>query len=60
LEPASREEKSESPEDKRQKDHGLDWKWLVLGGTVALVCGLHSGVIGKALLLGAGNRIARR
>ncbi|PON53246.1 START domain containing protein [Parasponia andersonii] len=44
----------------RQKDHGLDWKWLVLGGTVALVCGLQSGAIGKALLLGAGQRIARR
>ncbi|XP_062108173.1 uncharacterized protein LOC133819044 isoform X3 [Humulus lupulus] len=44
---------------KRPKDQGLDWKWLVLGGTVALVCGLHSGV-GKALLLGAGQRLARR
>ncbi|KAJ7979924.1 StAR-related lipid transfer protein like [Quillaja saponaria] len=41
-------------------DHGIDWKWVVLGGTVALVCGLHSGVIGKALLLGAGQGIARR
>ncbi|KAF4353782.1 hypothetical protein G4B88_025170 [Cannabis sativa] len=44
---------------KRQKDHGLDWKWLIVGGTVAVVCGLHSG-LGKALLLGAGQRLARR
>lgn len=50
----------EKIEDKRQKDHGIDWKWLVLGGTVALACGLHSGVIGKAMLLGAGNRFVRR
>ncbi|KAM7257214.1 hypothetical protein ACFE04_012955 [Oxalis oulophora] len=41
-------------------DHGIDWKWVVLGGTVALVCGLHMGVIGKGLLLGAGQRFARR
>ncbi|KAE8726172.1 TPX2 family protein, putative isoform 1 [Hibiscus syriacus] len=37
-----------------------DWKWIAIGGTVALVLGLHSGIIGKALLLGAGKRIARR
>uniref|UniRef100_A0A2P2JL09 StAR-related lipid transfer protein 7 n=1 Tax=Rhizophora mucronata TaxID=61149 RepID=A0A2P2JL09_RHIMU len=45
---------------KRQNDHGIEWKWIVIGGTVALVCGLHSGAIGKALLLGAGQRIFRR
>ena len=54
------EEKGELVHDQRQKDNGIDWKWLVLGGTVALVCGLHSGAIGKALLLGAGQRVARR
>ncbi|KAJ4722607.1 StAR-related lipid transfer protein like [Melia azedarach] len=45
---------------KNQKDHGIDWKWIVIGGTVALVCGLHSGAIGKVMLLGAGRRIVRR
>ncbi|KAF2313942.1 hypothetical protein GH714_020754 [Hevea brasiliensis] len=45
---------------KRHKDQGIDWKWIVIGGTVALVCGLHSGAVGKGLLLGAGQRIARR
>ncbi|KAK9664295.1 hypothetical protein RND81_14G031400 [Saponaria officinalis] len=39
---------------------GIDWKWIVLGGTVAVVCGLHTGVIGKALMIGAGRRIARK
>lgn len=43
-----------------QKNRGIDWKWIVIGGTVAVVCGLHSGAIGKVLLLGAGRKIARR
>ncbi|XP_057489027.1 uncharacterized protein LOC130774996 [Actinidia eriantha] len=61
-EPASREEEKDLALDiPRGGDHGgVDWKWIVLGGTVALVCGLHTGAIGKALLLGAGQRIARR
>ncbi|KAJ0232704.1 Polyketide cyclase/dehydrase and lipid transport superfamily protein [Hirschfeldia incana] len=43
-----------------QRDHlRMDWKWVVIGG-VALACGLHTGVIGKALLAGAGQRLARR
>ncbi|KAL1200058.1 hypothetical protein V5N11_030284 [Cardamine amara subsp. amara] len=45
---------------KRQRDHlRMDWKWVVVGG-VALACGLHTGIIGKALLAGAGQRLARR
>ncbi|KAI6693407.1 hypothetical protein NL676_021117 [Syzygium grande] len=61
MEPVSVEEdRDQSMEIKRHEENGLDWKWVVLGGTVALVFGLHSGAIGKALLLGAGNRIARR
>ncbi|KAJ9182224.1 hypothetical protein P3X46_006244 [Hevea brasiliensis] len=61
AEPVSREEdKGQVVDIKRHMDHGIDWKWIVIGGTVALVCGLHSGAIGKALLLGAGQRIARR
>lgn len=43
----------------RQHGHGIDWKWLAIGGTVALVCGLRTGTVGKLLLLGAGRRIAR-
>lgn len=54
------EEKDPARDNRREKDHGVDWKWLAIGGTVALVFGLHSGVLGKALLLGAGQRVARR
>ncbi|XP_026449828.1 uncharacterized protein LOC113349990 [Papaver somniferum] len=41
-------------------DNGVDWRWVVVGGTVALVCGIQTGVIGKALLFGAARRLARR
>ncbi|KAF5941780.1 hypothetical protein HYC85_019422 [Camellia sinensis] len=56
------EEKGQAMDIQRPgSDHGgVDWKWVVIGGTVALVCGLHTGVIGKALLLGAGQRVARK
>ncbi|KAG0474024.1 hypothetical protein HPP92_015339 [Vanilla planifolia] len=37
---------------------GIDWKWVVVGGA-AVVCGLHAGLIGKALFLGAARRLAR-
>jgi len=54
------EDKSQAVDIQRHNDHGIDWKWIAIGGTVTLVCCLHSGAIGKALLLGAGQRIARR
>ncbi|VFQ85384.1 unnamed protein product [Cuscuta campestris] len=38
---------------------GVDWKWVVIGGTVALV-GLRMGLFGKVLFLGAGQRLGRR
>jgi hypothetical protein len=50
------EDKSQAVDIQRHND----WKWIAIGGTVTLVCCLHSGAIGKALLLGAGQRIARR
>lgn len=41
-EPTTHEEdKGEVVDIKRDKDHGIDWKWIVVGGAVALVCGLH-------------------
>ena len=44
----------------RQKEQfNVDWKWIAVGG-VALACGLHSSAIGKALMVGAGQRLARR
>ncbi|KAH8500255.1 hypothetical protein H0E87_015483 [Populus deltoides] len=54
------EDRSPAVDIQRHKDHGIDWKWIAVGGTVALVCGLHTGAIGKALLLGAGQRLARK
>ncbi|KAK9288983.1 hypothetical protein L1049_017454 [Liquidambar formosana] len=61
VEPVSdEEERGQVMLLQRQGDHGIDWKWIVIGGTVALVCGLHTGAIGKALILGAGQRLARR
>ncbi|KAK9087228.1 hypothetical protein Syun_029622 [Stephania yunnanensis] len=42
-------------------EHCVDWRWIVLGGAVAVV-GLHTGVIGKSLLFGVGaaRRLARK
>uniref|UniRef100_A0A6M2F3X6 START domain-containing protein n=1 Tax=Populus davidiana TaxID=266767 RepID=A0A6M2F3X6_9ROSI len=54
------EDRSPAVDIQRHKDLGIDWKWIAVGGTVALVCGLHTGAIGKALLLGAGQRLARK
>ncbi|KAA8548755.1 hypothetical protein F0562_000439 [Nyssa sinensis] len=59
--PGEEEERGQAEGIQRDRDHGgIDWKWVVIGGTVAVACGLHTGVIGKALLLGAGQRVARR
>ncbi|CAN6884075.1 unnamed protein product, partial [Brassica oleracea] len=45
---------------RRRKDQfSVDWKLIVVGG-VALACGLHSSAIGKALMFGAAQRLARR
>lgn len=54
------EESSESTSDdpKKASGHGIDWKWIAIGG-VAIVCGLQTGLIGKALLIGAARRIGR-
>ncbi|GMH29220.1 hypothetical protein Nepgr_031063 [Nepenthes gracilis] len=48
----------DSPKNKRGGG-GVDWKWVVVGGTVAVICGLRVGVIGKALLIASGRRIVQ-
>ncbi|XP_052190753.1 uncharacterized protein LOC127800275 [Diospyros lotus] len=54
-------EKGRTMDIQRQGEHGgIDWKWVLIGGTVAVVCGLQTGVIGKALFAGAVRRVARR
>jgi len=60
-EPAScMEDRVQAMSNTAQKGNGIDWKWVAVGGTVALVLGLHTSAVGRALLLGAGHRIARR
>ncbi|KAL6006846.1 hypothetical protein ACLOJK_032342 [Asimina triloba] len=46
--------------DVLKKHQGAQWKWVVIGGTVALVFGLQTGIIGKALLFGAARRLAQK
>ncbi|KAG7632257.1 START domain [Arabidopsis suecica] len=58
---AEEEERGRAVESVRKQNDqfGVDWKWIVVGG-VALACGLHSSALGKALMVGAGQRLARR
>ncbi|WVZ62169.1 hypothetical protein U9M48_011946 [Paspalum notatum var. saurae] len=44
----------------RTVEHGFDWKWVVVGGAVAAVCVLNTGLVGKVLLLGAARRQAKK
>lgn len=46
--------------NRKRGRNGIDWRWVAVGGAAAIVCGLHTGLIGKALLIGAGQRVARR
>ncbi|MQL75827.1 hypothetical protein Taro_008218, partial [Colocasia esculenta] len=40
--------------------HGFDWRWVVIGGTIAVVCGMKTGIIGRTILYGAARRLARK
>ncbi|XP_074292260.1 uncharacterized protein LOC141619134 isoform X2 [Silene latifolia] len=51
---------NQTPDSLMCTKKGIDWKWIVIGGTVAVACGLHTGVVGKALMIGAGRRLTRR
>ncbi|KAK1271155.1 hypothetical protein QJS04_geneDACA013125 [Acorus gramineus] len=46
--------------DAQKLNGGVDWKLMLIGGTVVVICGLQTGVIGKAFLLGAARRLARK
>ncbi|KAJ0807524.1 putative START domain-containing protein [Helianthus annuus] len=39
---------------------GVDWRWVAIGGAVAVVFGVRTGTLGKVLLAGAGQRFGRR
>ncbi|XP_059650782.1 uncharacterized protein LOC132296612 [Cornus florida] len=61
LDGTGEEESGQTEAFQRNKDHaGIDLKWMVIGGTVALLFGLQTGVIAKTLFLGVGQRVARR
>ncbi|CAO2832051.1 unnamed protein product [Amaranthus hypochondriacus] len=47
------EERNKSVDSQMCRKHGIGWKWVVIGGTVAVVCGLNSGILRKALVIGA-------
>ncbi|KAL3507700.1 hypothetical protein ACH5RR_033082 [Cinchona calisaya] len=54
------EEKADTVDIQGNSNKGrIDWRWVAIGGAVVAV-GLHTGVIGKAMLLAAGQRAARR
>ena len=42
-----------------ERGNGIDWKWIAVGGAIAVVCGIQTGVVGKSLLLGVAKRLAR-
>lgn len=58
--PSSTEQASTEDDNSRAVQHGFDWKWVVVGGAVAAVCVLNTGIVGKALLLGAARRQAKK
>lgn len=47
---------SDENDGSRTVQHGFDWKWVMIGGAVAAVCVLNTGLVGKVLLLGAASR----
>lgn len=61
LEPEHKEEdKGDSVDIQVQRGQGgIDWRWVAVGG-VAIAVGLHTGLIGKALLVAAGQRATKR
>ncbi|TVU41938.1 hypothetical protein EJB05_15498, partial [Eragrostis curvula] len=49
-----------SDENDGSRAVGFDWKWVMVGGAVAAVCVLNTGLVGKVLLLGAARRQAKK
>ncbi|EER98083.1 hypothetical protein BDA96_02G056900 [Sorghum bicolor] len=54
------DETSDGDDRSQTVQHGFDWKWVVVGGAVAAVCVLNTGLVGKVLLLGAARRQAKK
>lgn len=47
------EEQTQTLNSHTCRKHGIDLKWVLIGGTVAVICGLQTGVLRKALMIGA-------
>ncbi|XP_047956599.1 uncharacterized protein LOC125202270 isoform X2 [Salvia hispanica] len=60
-EPDEREQSELAGVNRQRGGCGIDWRWVAIGGMVAVVCGLQTGVFGRAMVIGgAGHRIAAR
>lgn len=47
---------SDAEEVATKTQGGFPWKWVIVGGAVALACGLDRGVVSKALIFGVARR----
>ncbi|KAL2898480.1 StAR-related lipid transfer protein 7 mitochondrial [Bienertia sinuspersici] len=47
------EEQTQTLNSHARRKHGMDLKWVLIGGTVAVICGLQTGILKKALMIGA-------
>lgn len=56
---SSEEEISRNSETTMSKKQGIDWRLVAIGGA-AVLCALHTGALGKALMIGAAGRRAAR
>lgn len=56
---SSEEEMSRNSDSAMSKKQGIDWRVVAIGGA-AVLCALHTGALGKALMIGAAGRRATR
>jgi len=47
---------SDAEEVATKTQGGFPWRWVIVGGAVALACGLDRGVVSKALIFGVARR----
>lgn len=47
---------SDAEEVATKTQGGIPWRWVIVGGAVALACGLDRGVVSKALVFGVARR----
>lgn len=52
----SLEDSSGEEEVATKTQQGIPWRWVIVGGAVALACGLDRGVVSKALIFGVARR----